>query len=138
MSTTNLPDKALVFRKGVKGVAAGLGGGSGDLSEYAKLESPQFTGEPKTSTPSTSNISTRIANTRFVDRAISAKAALKIDAALEGKPTTTTPPAGSTGKQIANAELDRTIKDYLAKHKSEYGREKDAGSQRIHWNTSYQ
>lgn len=42
-----------------------------DLSNYAKLDSPSFTGEPKTPTPVTSDNSLKLANTEYVNKKIS-------------------------------------------------------------------
>lgn len=41
-----------------------------DLTTYAKLDSPSFTGEPKAPTPSSTDNSTKIANTQFVNTKI--------------------------------------------------------------------
>lgn len=41
-----------------------------DLTTYAKLDSPSFTGEPKAPTPATSDNSLKIANTEFVNNKI--------------------------------------------------------------------
>ena len=41
-----------------------------DLTTYAKLDSPSFTGEPKAPTPATSDSSLKIANTEFVNNKI--------------------------------------------------------------------
>lgn len=54
----------------IRDIIANIALGGVDLSTFAKLDSPSFTGEPKTPTPDTSDNSTKLANTEFVNNKI--------------------------------------------------------------------
>ena len=70
------------------------------VSGAAGLASPNFTGNPRAPTQTAGNDSTRIANTAFVQDAVSN--VTLTSPSLTGNPTAPTPPAGDNDTSIAN------------------------------------
>jgi len=71
-------------------------------NEWAKLDSPFFTGDPKAPTPPQGDCDNSIATTQFVCEAVSAAIEEAFtDAELLGNPTAPTPPAGDCSDSVA-------------------------------------
>jgi Collagen triple helix repeat (20 copies) len=78
-----------------------------DLSAYAPLASPTFTGDPKAPTPLTADNDTSIATTAFVQANLASYAPLA-SPALTGNPTAPTPTAGDNDTSIATTAFVTT------------------------------
>nr|DAG84179.1 MAG TPA: Baseplate wedge protein [Caudoviricetes sp.] len=94
----------------------GSSGGDVDLTEYAKLSSPAFTGTPTAPTQNTTDNSTKIATTAYVKNNLGNYAPIT-SPSLKGTPTSVTPVSSASGNQIANVTWVRN-----------YGVAKDQGS----------
>ena len=92
------------------------GGADVDLSDYATLASPAFTGTPTAPTPTKTDNSTKVATTAYVKNNLSDYAP-KNSPAFTGSPTSPTPNSGASGTQVANVSWVRS-----------YGVSKDQGS----------
>ena len=71
-----------------------------DLSAYAKLASPAFTGTPTAPTPTSSDDSTKIATTAYVKANLSSYAPIA-SPAFSGTPTAPTPTSGDNSTNLA-------------------------------------
>ena len=86
-----------------------------DLTPYAKLNSPQFTGFPTAPTPGAGDSSTKIATTEFVATSVSAGKpdlsayALIASPNFTGTPTAPTPSASNNSNQIATTAFVRQV-----------------------------
>lgn len=92
------------------------GGADVDLSDYATLASPAFTGTPTAPTQTKTDNSTKVATTAYVKNNLSDYAP-KNSPAFTGSPTSPTPSTGASGTQVANVAWVRS-----------YGVSKDQGS----------
>ena len=77
------------------------GGADVDLSDYATLASPAFTGTPTAPTQNTTDNSTKIATTAYVKNNLGNYAPIT-SPSLKGTPTSVTPVSSASGNQIAN------------------------------------